>query len=113
MDIHLSELTAHLPGPSRRRSSTTYSYRLKYRNPNVGAPGCALQWEVSGGRMPYQISLEREENGSLRLHCTCADAVYRGENGPHTCKHVRGLLAVSRQPLVETGDAESVRPAVA
>ncbi len=42
--------------------------------------------------MRYQIALERETDGNLHWHCTCADAIYRGETEPnHVCKHVRGL----------------------
>jgi hypothetical protein len=86
-----------LPGPTRRRTGVPYSFRLTYRNPDPGTPGCALLWQVEGGRLSYQIALEREENGRLRWHCTCADAIYRGEDSPHyCCKHVRGLLRVGR-----------------
>jgi len=88
-----------LPGPTRKRKPSPYLYRLTYRNPEPAVPGCAVTWEVRGGRMPYQVVLEREDNGSLRWHCTCADAVYRGEaEENHVCKHVRGLLAVGRAP---------------
>lgn len=86
-----------LPGPSRKREPSAYCYRLTYRNPQPHHPGCVLVWDVHGGREPYQIALEREAAGKLRWHCTCADAVYRGENSPHTCKHVRGLQALGRQ----------------
>ena len=75
---------ATLPGPTRKRTITPYYYRLTYRNPEPNSPGCALLWEVEGGR--------------LRWHCSCADAIYRGEDAPHTCKHVRGLQALGRQP---------------
>jgi hypothetical protein len=51
-----------------------------------------MSWEVTGGRMPYQIALERSEDGNLRIHCTCADAVFRGEEEGRFCKHVHGLL---------------------
>ena len=38
-------------------------------------------------------TLERKPDGSHRWHCSCADAVYRGEDDPrHQCKHVRGLV---------------------
>jgi hypothetical protein len=89
-------LFASLPGPTRRRRPSPYCYSLTYRNPEPGEAGCALLWEVSGGREVYQIVLEREPRGTLRWHCTCADAVYRGEDAPHTCKHVRGLRALGR-----------------
>jgi hypothetical protein len=85
-----------LPGPTRKRTWSPYRYRLTYRNPQREAIGCALLWEVLGGRMTYQIVLERSPRGELRWHCTCADAVYRGENAPHVCKHVRGLQALGR-----------------
>src|SRR5262245_65644274 len=75
----LSVLFTYLPGPDRSRSRTAYGYRLIYRNPEEGAAGCALIWEVFGGRARYQIALERDEAGELRLHCTCADAVFRAE----------------------------------
>jgi hypothetical protein len=52
-----------------------------------------MMWEVTGGRMPYQIALEQTKHGQLRWHCTCADAVFRGEKlADHVCKHIRGLL---------------------
>lgn len=85
-------LLTRLPGPDRKRTPSLYSYRISYRNPDDGAVGCVLLWEVSGGRSDYQVALERDEVGSLRLHCTCADAVFRGENEAHLCKHIRGLV---------------------
>ena len=90
---------ASLPGPTRKREASSYCYRLTYRNPQPREPGCVLLWDVYGGRQEYQIALERETTGKLRWHCTCADAVYRGEDAPHTCKHVRGLQALGRQSL--------------
>jgi hypothetical protein len=48
--------------------------------------------------MSYQIALERDEAGALRMHCTCADAIYRGENEARFCKHVRGLLYFGHPP---------------
>jgi len=101
------EFRTLLPGPTRKRTESPYCYRLTYRNPHPGAPGCALLWEVAGGRMPYQIALERGHGGELRWHCTCADAVYRGENAPHVCKHVRGLQSLGRQ---ETPAGEAAAP---
>ncbi|HEY7330584.1 MAG TPA: hypothetical protein VH592_23290 [Gemmataceae bacterium] len=86
-----------LPGPTRKRNLSPYCYRLTYRNPQLNEPGCVLLWDVFGGRQEYQIALERETTGKLRWHCTCADAVYRGEDAPHTCKHVRGLRSLGRQ----------------
>jgi hypothetical protein len=84
---------AALPGPTRKRLPSPYCYRLTYRNPDATAPGCVLSWDVLGGREVYQIVLERQPSGRLRWHCSCADAVYRGENQPHRCKHVRGLAS--------------------
>jgi hypothetical protein len=86
-----------LPGPDRQQRPRTYRYRLIYRNPQPRAGGCVMLWEVTGGRLPYQIAWERTAAGASRLHCTCADAVYRGENSRHTCKHVRGLLAMNHK----------------
>jgi hypothetical protein len=89
---------ASLPGPTRKRTPSPYCYRLTYQNPNSGEVGCVLLWDVLGGRDIYQIVLERQASGGLVWHCTCADAVYRGEKQPHVCKHVRGLQAQGRQP---------------
>lgn len=86
-----------LPGPDRKRSETLYTYRLTYRNPDTAAAGCAFIWEVSGGRSGYQIALERDPAGNLRLHCTCADAVFRAEEQGRFCKHVHGLLQLGQQ----------------
>lgn len=84
-----------LPGPSRKRAFTPYHFHITYRNPEPGEPGCVVTWEVAGGREPYQVSLERTAGGEHVWHCTCPDAVYRGENDPaHMCKHVRGLTDV-------------------
>jgi hypothetical protein len=85
-----------LPGPTRKRMPSPYCYRLTYCSPDPAAPGCALLWDVLGGRLIYQVALERRGSGALRWHCTCADAVYRGERAPHVCKHVRGLLEQGR-----------------
>ena len=98
---------ASLPGPTRMRAPSAYRYQLMYRNPEPNHPGCVLLWDVHGGREAYQIALERESGGTLRWHCTCADAVYRGEDTPHTCKHVRGLQRLGRQPI---GDDLSSEP---
>lgn len=91
-----STLVTLLPGPGRRRDTTAYSYRVKYRSPEPHTPGCVLQWEVSGGRAVYQIDLERDEKRNLRLHCTCADAMFRAEDEGRFCKHVHGLLQFSQ-----------------
>ena len=95
-------LSARLPGPDRKRSETPYCYRLIHRDLETAGPLCVFLWEVSGGRQEYQIALERETTGKLRWHCTCADAVYRGEDAPHTCKHVRGLQTLGRPTLERT-----------
>lgn len=89
----LGLLTLILPGPDRRRSHSLYQYRITYRNPNADEPGCVMTWDVDGGRQAYQIAAERIAGGGVRWHCSCADAVYRGEDDPnHCCKHVRGLI---------------------
>src|SRR5258708_6959726 len=92
----LTNLSVFLPGPDRKRSPNKYSYRLTYCNPNQTAVGCVMSWEVSGGRMPYQIALERSEDGNVRIHCTCADAVFRAEEEGRFCKHIHGLLHLTR-----------------
>jgi hypothetical protein len=84
------QLLAELPGPSRKRTLSEYRYRLTYRNPTPTDDGCVMVWEVVGGRMPYQIAVERVGKAT-RWHCTCADAVYREDELHHRCKHVRGL----------------------
>ena len=84
-------LVRPLPGPTRKRLPAAYLYRVTYRGP-AGEPGCVMAWEVAGGRLPYQIALERTAGGEHVWHCSCADAVYRGDGDPqHRCKHVRGL----------------------
>jgi hypothetical protein len=89
-----------LPGPMRKRQPVPYCYRLAYQNPHPTVPGCALLWEVYGGRTVYQVALERETDGRLIWHCTCADHVYRHEDDPHhVCKHVRGLAGIGRRPV--------------
>jgi hypothetical protein len=83
---------AVLPGPTRRRAPGLYYYRLVYRDPGPpGEPGCAAVWDVLGGRLHYQIALERDDADRFHWHCTCADAVYRAEGEGRVCKHVRGL----------------------
>jgi hypothetical protein len=86
-----------LPGPTRQRVPSPYRFRLIYRNPLSGEPGCVLLWDVDGGRLNYQIALERKETGQLAYHCTCADAIYRGSDQPHQCKHVKALLTRRRE----------------
>jgi hypothetical protein len=82
-----------LPGPDRKRLPAAYTFRATYRNPAAHEPGCVMTWEVCGGRLPYQVALERTPAGEVRWHCSCADAVYRGEDDPgHVCKHVQGLI---------------------
>lgn len=97
-------LTIRLPGPSRKRKPVDYHFRLLYWNPDPEVVGCVLLWEVQGGRMPYQIAVERAESGQLRLHCTCADAIFRAEREGRFCKHVRGFLS-SGQTLQQTDAA--------
>lgn len=84
-------LVTLLPGPDRKRQLKSYLYRLIYRNPLPNSVGCVSTWEVEGGRMVYQVSLERQEDGCLRWHCSCADAIYRSEEENRLCKHVIGL----------------------
>jgi hypothetical protein len=91
---------AQIPGPTRKRTPTSYRYRMTYRNEAKHQRGCVLQWDVMGGRDIYQVALEREDGGKLRWHCTCADAAFRGETRPYCCKHVRGLQAMGR-PFAE------------
>jgi hypothetical protein len=95
---HLPETVvfATLPGPSRKRQKTAYCYRLTYRTDDKHTPGCVLMWEVMGGREIYQIALERLPSGSLHWHCTCADAIFRGDRR-HFCKHIRGLILQGRE----------------
>lgn len=81
-----------LPGPDRKRTLAEYRFRVTYCNPHPNEPGCVTVWEVTGGRMPYQVASERTDRGAIRWHCTCADAVFRGEGTGHVCKHVTGLL---------------------
>jgi hypothetical protein len=84
-------MIAVLPGPDRKRTQSLYRYHLTHRSEGPG-PGCLAQWAVEGGRLSYQVALERDDQGRLHWHCTCADAVYRGEDDAHhVCKHVRGL----------------------
>jgi hypothetical protein len=88
----LAVITLILPGPDRKRTLSLYHYRITYRNPDPTEPGCLMTWEVTGGREPYQISVEQTAGGEHLWHCSCADAVYRGEEDhEHVCKHVRGL----------------------
>ena len=89
---------AQVPGPTRKRTPTPYCYRMTYRNTDRRNSGCVCLWDVMGGRDIYQVALEREGDGALRWHCTCADAAYRGERRPHACKHVRALRAMGRSP---------------
>jgi SWIM zinc finger len=83
---------ALVPGPDRKRTPQLYNYRLSYLNPDPSAVGCILQWEVSGGRLGYQIAIERDEVGNLTPHCTCADSIFRAEEEGRLCKHIRALL---------------------
>lgn len=103
-----SLVVTRLPGPTRKRTPSPYLFKLTYCNPEPAVPGCLLLWDVLGGRMRYQVALERETNGELRWHCTCADAIYRGETEEnHVCKHVRAMLNVGRAQPETDDDAES------
>lgn len=86
----VGQLLAELPGPDRKRTPSEYRFRLTYRNPTPTEDGCVMVWHVIGGRLPYQIAVERAGQ-QMRWHCTCADAVYREDEPRHRCKHVRGL----------------------
>ena len=84
-------ILARLPGKDRKRQPALYEYRVTYRSPDQQV-GCLMTWEVTGGRDSYQIALEKTDSGDHTWHCTCADAIFRGDNDPtHRCKHVRGL----------------------
>ncbi len=87
-----STFYAPVPGPDRKRTIRPYEYLVTYCCEDPDQVGCTLACEVRGGRMSYQVALEREEDGTLRWHCTCADAIYRSR----ICKHVRGLQALGR-----------------
>ncbi len=100
-------LVTLLPGPDRKRQPKSYLYRLIYRNPVPGGVGCVSTWEVEGGRLVYQVSLERQETGQLRWHCSCADAIYRGEDEGRPCKHVIGIMKASAE--VPTWAGQDVR----
>jgi hypothetical protein len=91
----LGVVTLALPGADRARSLAVYHFRVTYKNPDPAERGCVMTWDVSGGRLPYQIAVERLDTGNLQWHCTCADAVYRGDGQPnYQCKHVQGLLQI-------------------
>ena len=87
----LPVLETVLPGPDRKKSETGYRYQLIYHNPEE-APGCRSIWQVTGGRLIYQVVLERTSKNTLQLHCSCADAIFRAEEEGRFCKHIRGLL---------------------
>src|SRR5713101_6449844 len=91
-----------VPGPDRKRTVRAYQFLVTYRNADPLEVGCAMTWEVFGGRQSYQIALEREEDGDLRWHCTCADAIFRAEKEGRHCKHVKALLALGRPRRVES-----------
>jgi hypothetical protein len=90
-------LVTVLPGPDRKRSARAYSDQLTDRNPDPDASGCVMTWEVEGGRVSYQIALERDAQGTLRVHCTCADAIFRAEPEGRFCKHIHGFLHIGEQ----------------
>jgi hypothetical protein len=90
-----------LPGADRRRTLASYLFRLTYYNPDPEKLGCLMTWEVEGGRLPYQVAVERLSGGRLRLHCTCADAVFRAEPNGKRCKHVEAFVQIGRKMLEE------------
>jgi predicted nucleic acid-binding Zn finger protein len=100
-------LATDLPGPDRKRSPSQYLYRVTYRQDEEGA-GCVLLLEVTGGRMPYQIALERDDAGNLQVHCTCADAIFRAEAEGRFCKHVHGLVEFMRPTCAMVEEAAGV-----
>jgi hypothetical protein len=105
-------LVTFLPGPDRKRSTASYSYRLTYRNPEPEAVGCVMAWEVEGGRLPYQLAVERRGGGELRVYCTCADAIFRAEDEGRFCKHVTGFLRLGRDLHEQAGSLlMNLRPA--
>ena len=81
-------------GPTRKQDEAEYRFRVTYRGTASQEPGCLMTWEVTGGRTPYQLALERTDSGDTRWHCTCADFVYRGDHPRYRCKHVGGLVDV-------------------
>ena len=87
----LGAMTVTLPGTDRKRSPAAYRYQVTYRAAVSARPGCVVTWAVRGGRDTYQVALERTDAGTLRWHCSCADATYRGDDRPTPCKHVAGL----------------------
>jgi hypothetical protein len=87
-----SDFYAAVPGPDRKRTIRPYRYRVTFCNEQPEESGCIFTCEVVGGRNEYQVALERDEDGELRWHCTCADAVYR----ERCCKHIRGLQNLGR-----------------
>jgi hypothetical protein len=94
-------LVAMIPGPSRKRENSIYSYRMVFRNPEPETDGCLALWHVSGGRMTYQVAIERDMQGQILWHCTCADHVFRHElSADHCCKHV-GALRNFMPPMPE------------
>jgi hypothetical protein len=100
------ELAALLPGPDRKRTPKLYLYRLTFRSADSEASGCVMNWDVQGGRMPYQIAVERREDRHLRVHCTCADAVFRREQEGRLCKHVQGFLEETLRDVLLDNDKE-------
>ena len=68
-------LVTLLPGPDRKRRLKSYLYRLVYCNPVPQGVGCVSTWEIEGGRLVYQVSLERQEDGRLRWHCSWHNSV--------------------------------------
>jgi hypothetical protein len=93
-------IAVSLRGPTRKPESAEYRFRVTYRGTAVREPGCLMTWEVTGGRSPYQLALERTETGDTRWHCTCADFAYRGEHPQYRCKHVGGLVEVLEEVRV-------------
>jgi hypothetical protein len=96
----LCEMKLSLPGPDRLRTPKDYYFRLRYRSPCEHAVGCVMTWDIVGGRMPYQIAVERRMDDRLKLHCTCADSVFRREEEGRLCKHAQGFLEAALSNLL-------------
>ena len=98
-------LVTILPGPDRKRQPKSYLYRLIYRNPVPGSVGCVSTWEVEGGRLVYQALVPGAARtmATCAWHCSCADAIYRGEEQGLPCKHIVGLRKAGHEVPVWSG----------
>jgi hypothetical protein len=71
--------------------SKHYTFRRVFTAHPGAGEGCLGVWEVHGGHDRYQIALEAGVGGWRRWHCTCPDAIFRGERLGRACKHVIAL----------------------